>query len=147
MTVASAPPCGLVVVRMLVTSSRPAVPHEAFELGRELLGHLLPIEHQPDHAHDEQHQRRQGQGGVVGQRGGQPQAVVLPPVLDGTEDHVPEGRDRHSFPLLHKVTRIDRASGIIAAIGQAGKDAAGAAVDMVQVARGATSPVCQTGKR
>ena len=47
-----------------------ARPHEAFELRRELLGDLLPIEHQPDHAHDEQHQRGQGQGGVIGQRGG-----------------------------------------------------------------------------
>jgi hypothetical protein len=42
-------------------------PHEAFELGRELRGHLLQIEHQPDHTHDEQHQRRQGQGSVGGQ--------------------------------------------------------------------------------
>ena len=57
--------------------------HKTFELGRELSGHLLSIEHQPDHADDEQHQRREGQGGVVGQRGGQPQAVVVPPVLGG----------------------------------------------------------------
>ena len=102
------------------------------------MGHLLPIEHEPDHAHDEEHQWRQGQGGVVGQRGGQPEAVVLPPVLDRTEDHVPERRDRHSFPLLPKVTRIERASGIIAAIGPTGKAAAGAAAAIVQVARGAT---------
>ena len=120
--------------------------HEPFKLRCKLMGHLLPIEHEPDHAHDEEHQWRQGQGGVVGQRGGQPEAVVLPPVLDRTEDHVPERRDRHSFPLLPKVTRIERASGIIAAIGPAGKDAAGAAAAIVQVARGATWHVCQTGK-
>jgi hypothetical protein len=28
-------------------------------LGRELLGHLLPIEHEPNDTHDEQHQRRE----------------------------------------------------------------------------------------
>ena len=61
MMVASAP-CGLVVVRMVVMRSRPAVPHEAFKLRCKLMGHLLPIEHEPDHAHDEEHQWRQGQG-------------------------------------------------------------------------------------
>ena len=52
-------------------------PHKAFEPHRELMGDLLPIEHQPDHAHEKQHQWREGQGGVVGQPGRQPQAVVV----------------------------------------------------------------------
>ena len=47
---------------------------------------------------------------------------------------MPKRRDRHGFPLLHKVTRIERASGIISAIGLAGKDGAGAAADMIHVA-------------
>jgi hypothetical protein len=29
-------------------------PHEAFELGRELIGHLLSIKHQPNHTPDKQ---------------------------------------------------------------------------------------------
>ena len=84
-------------------------PHEAFELRRELLSHLLSIEYEPNHANDEQYERCEGQGCVVGERGGQPQAVVLPPVLDGTEGDVPEGCDRHGSSLLHKVAPIDHA--------------------------------------
>ena len=38
---------------------------EAFELGLELARHLLPPEYHPGHADDEQHQRRQGERGVV----------------------------------------------------------------------------------
>ena len=38
----------------------PSRPHEAFELGRELISHLLPIEHQPDDTYDEQHQWGEG---------------------------------------------------------------------------------------
>ena len=51
-------------------------PHQAFELRGELLGHVLPIEHQPDHTNDQQHQGPRDKA-VVGQRGGQPQAVGL----------------------------------------------------------------------
>ena len=45
--------------------------HEAFDLGGQLVGHLLPRDHQPRHADDEQHQRRQGQGGVERQGRGE----------------------------------------------------------------------------
>ena len=57
----------------------------------------------------EEYERREGQGSIVGQRGGQPQAVVLPPILDGTERDVPEGCDRHGLSLIHKVAPMDHA--------------------------------------
>jgi hypothetical protein len=61
----------------------PGRPHEALELGGQLTGHLLPLDHQPRQADDEQHQRRQGQRGVERQGRREPQAVVVPPVLCG----------------------------------------------------------------
>src|SRR4030095_5470857 len=70
-----------------------------------------PMERRHDavHAHDEECERREGQGGIVGQRGGQPQTVVVPPVLESTQGRVPEGCDRHGSSLLHKVAPIERA--------------------------------------
>jgi len=67
--VASVPSCGLVEVENTGDEFSSGSAHETFELGRELMDGLLPIEHEPDHANDEQDQRRQGQGGIICQRG------------------------------------------------------------------------------